>query len=293
MAADDAATRSPNAEAQDAEAQDAGAQDAGSQDAESQDAEPQGSGDHDTGAQDTGASEGSTSDAGAVDAGAVDAGSAGETSSASSGRSAKGAPSSKPAAVEAEAPADEIAMDWYILKVASNREDSIRAGLIRRAKIAGLEHNFGEIIVPTETITEYKNGKRRTKKQKLWPGYLVVQMILNDDTWFLVRETPGIGDFTGSADRASGERPAPMLADEVQKILAKCRPAPRPGEGEAPRPVIAFRVGERVKINDGTFQNFEGEVEAVDQTNGRVTVMINIFGRSTPVELEGWQIESL
>ena len=84
-----------------------------------------------------------------------------------------------------------------------------------------------------------------------------------------------------------------MLPDEVQKILAKCRPAPRPGEGEAPRPVIAFSIGERVKINDGNFQTFEGEVSHVDTTSGRVTVMINIFGRSTPVELDGWQIESL
>jgi transcription termination/antitermination protein NusG len=175
-------------------------------------------------------------------------------------------------------------MDWYILKVQSNREESIREGLLRRVAITGLGYFFDEVIVPTEKVTEFKGGKKKVIKRKLYPGYLVVHMEINDDTWFLVRETPGIGDFTGAAGR-----PSPMLAHEVARIVAKQEEKSE----KAPKLKIAFREGERVKIKEGTFENFEGEVESIDETNGRVTVMINIFGRSTPVQLEYWQIETL
>ena len=175
-------------------------------------------------------------------------------------------------------------MDWYILKVQSNREDSIREGLLRRVAIAGLGRFFGDVIVPTEQVTEFKSGRKRVSKRKLYPGYLVVQMEINDDSWFLVRETPGIGDFTGPTGH-----PTPMLPHEVSRILAKKEEESE----EAPKVKIPFLAGDRVKINEGTFENFEGEVHAIDEANGRVTVMINIFGRSTPVELEYWQIESV
>ena len=175
-------------------------------------------------------------------------------------------------------------MDWYILKVQSNRETAIREGLLRRVAIAGLDEYFGEVIVPTEKVTEVKGGKKRVVKRKLYPGYLVVQMEINDDTWFLVRETPGIGDFTGAAGR-----PTPMLPHEVARIVSK-----QEEKGEkTPKLKIGFSTGDRIKINDGTFENFEGEVETIDESSGRVTVMINIFGRSTPVELEYWQIETV
>lgn len=183
---------------------------------------------------------------------------------------------------EPEAKSDK--MDWYILKVQSNREESIREGLLRRVAIAGLGFFFDEVIVPTEKVTEFKGGKKKVIKRKLYPGYLVVHMEINDDTWFLVRETPGIGDFTGAAGR-----PSPMLPHEVARIVAKQEEKSE----KAPKLKIAFREGERVKIKEGTFENFEGDVESIDETNGRVTVMINIFGRSTPVELEYWQIETL
>ena len=175
-------------------------------------------------------------------------------------------------------------MDWYILKIQSNREESIREGLLRRVAIAGLGRFFGDVIVPTEKVTEFKGGKKRVIKRKLYPGYLVVHMEINEDTWFLVRETPGIGDFTG----ASGH-PTPMLPHEISRILAKQEEKSE----KAPKLKIGFAAGERVKINEGTFENFEGEVDSIDETNGRVTVMINIFGRSTPVELEYWQIEAV
>lgn len=175
-------------------------------------------------------------------------------------------------------------MEWYILKVQTNREESIREGLLRRAAIAGLDHYFGEIIIPTEKVTEFKGGKKRISNRKLYPGYLVVQMELNDDTWFLVRETPGIGDFTGAVGR-----PSPLPPHDVSRILAKKEEK----TDESPKLKIGFRLGDRVKITEGTFENFEGEVSAIDETNGRVTVMISIFNRTTPVEFEYWQLEKV
>ncbi|HLA86075.1 MAG TPA: transcription termination/antitermination protein NusG [Thermoguttaceae bacterium] len=185
---------------------------------------------------------------------------------------------------EPEPPPKSENMQWYILKVQSNREDSIRQGLMRRVKIAGLESYFGDVIIPIEKVTEVKGGRKRVIKRKLYPGYLVIQMEINDDTWFLVRETPGIGDFTGAAGR-----PSPMLSHEVARIVS----TQEEKADAAPKLKINFKLGDRVKINEGTFENFEGEVETIDEASGRVTVMINIFGRSTPVELEYWQVESL
>lgn len=179
---------------------------------------------------------------------------------------------------------EERPLDWYILKVQSNREDSIVAGLQRRVKVAGLEEYFEEIIVPVEMVTEFKGGKKRVVKKKLYPGYIVVHMIINDETWFLVRETPGIGDFTGAAGQ-----PTPMLPSEVARIVPKEEDV----ETQEPKLQIGVSPGDRVKINEGTFENFEGDIDTIDEMNGRVTVMINIFGRSTPVELEYWQIEKL
>lgn len=203
--------------------------------------------------------------------------------SASSDAPVRKAASAKSAASEPQEK-PEIKRDWYILKVQSNREDSIREALQRRVAMAGLDDYFGEIIVPIEMVSEFKGGKKRVVKRKLYPGYLVVNMEINDDTWFLVRETPGIGDFTGTVGK-----PTPMLPHEVQKIVSK-----QEEKGtEAPKLRISFSKGDRVKINEGTFENFEGEVDTIDEANGRVTVMINIFGRSTPVELEYWQIEAV
>jgi transcriptional antiterminator NusG len=177
-----------------------------------------------------------------------------------------------------------IKMEWYILKVQSNREDSIKDSLKRNVERAGLEKYFAEIIVPIETVTEFKGGKRKVIKRKLYPGYLVVRMEINDDTWYLVRETAGIGDFTGSIGR-----PSPMAPQDIAKILSKTEEKPE----EAPRLNIRVKKGDRVKINEGTFENFEGEVDTINEASGRVSVIINIFGRPTPVELEHWQIEAL
>ncbi len=176
---------------------------------------------------------------------------------------------------------------WYILKVAFNREDSIREALEKRIKLSNLKECFGEILVPTEDVVEFtRAGKRRVVKRKLYPGYLMIQMIINDDTWFLVRETPGIGDFTGTYGK-----PTPMTDADVERIVKLAHPDV--DQEQAPKTSIPFRSGDRVRVKEGNFQSLEGDVDRIDEANGRVTVIINIFGRSTPVELDHWQIESL
>ncbi len=175
-------------------------------------------------------------------------------------------------------------MDWYILKVQSNRERSIAEALERKIKVEGLDRYFDQVIVPTEKVTEFKGGKKKVVERKLYPGYIVVHMHINDDTWFAVRETSGVGDFTGA-----GGKPTPMLASEVSRIVQ----TETEETTEAPKLDIKFSTGDKVKVKEGNFESFEGEVGSIDEASGRVTVMINIFGRSTPVELEYWQIEAM
>ncbi len=183
--------------------------------------------------------------------------------------------------------ADAGDMRWYILKVQFNREDTIRESLEKRIRLSSLASSFGEILVPTEDVVEFtRAGKRRVVKRKLYPGYLVIRMIINDDTWFLVRETSGVGDFTGS-----GGKPTPMSDADVERILKMAYPDA--DEEQVPKTTIPFRPGDRIRVKEGNFQSLEGDVDRIDEANGRVTVIISIFGRSTPVELDHWQIESL
>lgn len=183
-----------------------------------------------------------------------------------------------------------LEMAWYILKVQVNRENSICEALQRNIKRAGLESSFGEILVPTEDVREFsKSGKQRIVKRKLYPGYVVVRMAVNDQTWFLVRDTAGIGDFTGAAGK-----PVPLSQTEVDRILASSRTQkPEEGGDEQIKTAIRFKVGDRVRVKEGYFQNYEGELSAIDERNGRITVMINIFGRLNPVQLEHWQAEEI
>jgi len=183
---------------------------------------------------------------------------------------------------------EDLKFDWYILKVQVNREDSIKDALLRRVKMNGLDRYFREIVVPTEDVVEFtKTGKRRVVKKKLYPGYILVNMSVTDESWFMVRETPGIGDFTGAQGR-----PTPMDPKDVERILRSSKVLPEE-EGAEQKIGIPFKVGERVRVKEGYFQNFEGDVNGIDETHGRVTVMINIFGRATPVEIEHWQIEAV
>ncbi|MDX1966763.1 MAG: transcription termination/antitermination protein NusG [Planctomycetaceae bacterium] len=179
--------------------------------------------------------------------------------------------------------AGENELRWYVLKVQSNRERTIRDNLVRRMKQEGLEEFFGEIVIPTEKLVETKGGKKRVTEHKLFPGYLMVQMVLNDDTWYLVRSTSGVGDFTGSAGK-----PMPMQPHEIQRMLGQ----EESKKEEAPLKVkVDFQTGDHVKIKDGAFESFDGTIEAIDEANGKITVLIQIFGRPTPVDLEYWQVE--
>jgi transcriptional antiterminator NusG len=181
---------------------------------------------------------------------------------------------------------------WYVLKVQSSREDTIASALQRRVKIQGLERFFGKnpdgsprIVVPTEKITEIRNNKKRIVERKTYPGYIMVQMELNEKTWFLVRETPGVGDFVG----AHGT-PTKMTDAEVNQMLHQ---EEEKTTAESPKVRIDVERGDRVKIKDGPFENFEGTVEEVIEGRGLVKVMLIIFNRPTPVDLEYWQLERI
>src|SRR5579872_285552 len=161
----------------------------------------------------------------------------------------------------------EEPLRWYVLKVQSNREKSIRDNILRRVRREGLEKFFGEIIIPTEKVAETKGGKKRVAERKLYPGYIMVQMILNDETWFLVRETSGVGDFTGAAGK-----PIPMQDHEIQRMLGL---ETAKEDVTQPKIKIDFAAGDRVKIKEGTFESFEGTVDTVDEASGRVNVLID------------------
>jgi transcriptional antiterminator NusG len=196
---------------------------------------------------------------------------------------------------EIEEPAASIGVDdddpppelvWYVLKVQSSREDTIRDALGRRVKMLALDRFFGKIVVPTEKITEIRNNKKRIVERKTYPGYIMIEMELNEKTWFLVRETPGVGDFVG----AHGT-PTKMTDAEVNQMLGQ---ETAKTEDAVPAKVrIDVERGDRVKIKDGPFENFDGTVEEVIEGRGLVKVMLIIFNRPTPVDLEYWQVERI
>ncbi len=193
-------------------------------------------------------------------------------------------PPEAPAALDQEDDEPPPQLVWYVLKVQSSREDTIRDALERRVKIQGLQRYFGRIVVPTEKITEIRNNKKRVVERKTYPGYIMVEMELNEKTWFTVRETPGVGDFVG----AHGT-PTKMTETEVNQMLGQETAKAE----EAPKVRIDVERGDRVKIKDGPFENFEGTVEEVIEQRGLVKVMLIIFNRPTPVDLEYWQVERI
>src|SRR5256885_2257014 len=184
---------------------------------------------------------------------------------------------------EPEEPAGESNKRWYVVKVQSGREESIKEAIERRVKIEGLEEYFGQIIIPVEKVTEMRNGKRVVRERKLYPGYLMVEVEYNDRILYLFRETSGVGDFVGG----SVHRPPPPMPDrEVQAMLRKQGEPVGPG---AVTPKPRFDTGDRVKVKDGTFAGMEGDVKEIMESVGRVRVELTIFGRPVPVELEYWQ----
>lgn len=175
-------------------------------------------------------------------------------------------------------------MLWYVLKVQTNRERTIREALLKKIRLEGLEECFGEILIPSQKVVDTRGGAPREHDVKLFPGYIMIHMMLTDESWYLVRDTSGVGDFAGSAGK-----PLPMEPHEVDRMLGRAVLQAT----AAPKVRIGFSAGDRVKIREGTFENFEGSVEGIDEHNGKVSVLIEIFGRSTPVELDHWQVESI
>jgi len=191
---------------------------------------------------------------------------------------------SQSGAAEQAAPAKPVNPDlrWYVVHAYSGMEKAVERNIRDRINRAGMQDMFGEILVPTEEVVEIKNGQKRTSERRFYPGYVLVQMIMNDDTWHLVKHTNKVTGFVGGAKN----RPAPISEDEVAKILGQME------EGvEKPRHKVEFVVGEYVRVKDGPFTDFNGTVEEVNYEKSKVRVSVTIFGRATPVELEFSQVE--
>ncbi|MCP5172781.1 MAG: transcription termination/antitermination protein NusG [Porticoccaceae bacterium] len=171
---------------------------------------------------------------------------------------------------------------WYVVQAYSGYEKKVAASLIGRVELHNMEDLFGEILVPTEEVVEIKAGQKRKSERKFFPGYVLVQMELNDDTWHLVKETPRVLGFIGG----KADKPAPISDKEAQAILNRIHDSE-----EAPRPKTLFEAGEAVRVIDGPFNDFNGVVEEVNYDKSRLRVSVTIFGRSTPVELEFTQVE--
>lgn len=171
---------------------------------------------------------------------------------------------------------------WYVVHAYSGMEKSVGRALQERVDRAGMQDQFGRILVPTEEVVEMKNGQRTISERRFFPGYVLVEMEMNDDTWHLVKNTNKVTGFVGG----SGNRPTPISEREVEKILSQMQ------EGvEKPKPKTLFEVGEMVRVKDGPFTDFNGNVEEVNYEKSRVRVSVTIFGRATPVELEFGQVE--
>jgi len=173
-----------------------------------------------------------------------------------------------------------MAHKWYGVHTYSGFENKVRLSLLERIKNLGLEEKFGEVLIPCETVVELKKGEKRTSTRKFFPGYILVNMELDDDTWHVVKETSKVTGFVG------GNNPFAIPDEEVSKITRRMEEA-----AEKPRPKVLFEVGETVRVTDGPFLNFAGVVEDVKPEKGKLRVMVSIFGRATPVELEFMQVE--
>src|SRR5579871_3047904 len=187
-------------------------------------------------------------------------------------------------------PAPPSNKNWYVVKVQSGREESIKDAIERRVKIEGLEEFFGQILIPVEKVTEMRNGKRVVRERKLYPGYLMVEVEYNDRILYLFRETSGVGDFVGgSVNRA----PPPMSDREIERMLhGQIKGAEtKAEEGKVVYTKPRFGPGDRVKVTDGTFAGMEGDVKELHEAKGSVSVELTIFGRPVQVEFEYWQVE--
>ncbi|MBI4242002.1 MAG: transcription termination/antitermination protein NusG [Candidatus Rokubacteria bacterium] len=172
---------------------------------------------------------------------------------------------------------------WFVVHTYSGFENKVAAGIEQRAKIFGLQDQITRVVVPTEEVVEVRKGQKRITPQKFFPGYVLVEMELTDETWHLVRSTPKVTGFVGS-----GAKPVPLPPEEVEEILRQME------EGaEKPKPKSVFQRGDKVRVIEGPFVNFTGAIDDLNPERGKLKVMVAIFGRLTPVELEYYQVERL
>jgi transcription termination/antitermination protein NusG len=172
---------------------------------------------------------------------------------------------------------------WYVVHTQTGIESRVKANLESRAELAGMKHMIQQVLVPTEKVSEVRSGKKRISERKFFPGYIIVQMELTDDSWYLVKNTPGISGFVGS-----GKNPIPLSEHDISQILNQ-----QEEKTTKPKPKVEFSIGENVRVKEGAFANFNGTIEEINPDRGKLRVMVTIFGRSTPVELEYWQVERI
>ena len=177
-----------------------------------------------------------------------------------------------------------MAMRWYVVQAYSGFEQQVRRSLLERINRAGVNDRFGQILVPTEEVVEMRDGQKRKSDRKFVPGYVLVQMELDNETWHLVRETPKVLGFIGG----TSDRPAPISEKEAQVILQRIQDGV-----DKPKPKVLYEPGEMVRVTDGPFNDFEGVVEEVNYEKSRLRVGVMIFGRTTPVELEFSQVDKV
>ena len=177
----------------------------------------------------------------------------------------------------------DMEKNWYIIHTYSGFEKKVAESLKSRVDAAGLSGKFGEIMVPTEDVIEMRQGKKVVTPKLFYPGYVLVEMEMNDETWHVVRSTPRVTGFVGS-----GPKPSPLTGEEVDRIVHKVEVA-----AENPKPKLEFEKGESVKITDGPFKDFNGSVEEINTDRSTLRVMVTIFGRATPVELDFYQVEKV
>lgn len=175
-----------------------------------------------------------------------------------------------------------MAMQWYVVHAYSGYEQKVKASLAERVERAGMEAQFGEVLVPTEEVVEMKAGQKRRTERKFFPGYVLVQMDMTDESWHLVKDVPKVLGFIGG----TSAHPAPITESEAESILNRVRESV-----DKPRPKVLFEPGEMVRVTDGPFNDFNGVVEEVNYEKSRLRVAVLIFGRSTPVDLEFHQVE--
>ncbi|MCM8765306.1 MAG: transcription termination/antitermination protein NusG [Candidatus Omnitrophica bacterium] len=173
--------------------------------------------------------------------------------------------------------------NWYVVHIQTGQEDKVKASLEMRIKQESLTECVSQIVIPKETVSEVRGGKKKISERKFFPGYLFIEMELNEKTWYLLKTTPGILGFLGT-----GAQPVALGQTEIEEILKKSEE-----RKEKPVPRVIFEIGESVRIKDGPFMDFNGSVEEVLTDKGKVRVSVSIFGRATPVELEFWQVEKI